>query len=443
MWKRVLLILAAILLVAGGLFAWLAWPEPAQLPVEAVTGTRPKITDPREESFPIVRVPGATGWAPGKAPTPAAGLKVAAFARDLDHPQWLYRLPNGDILVAETGAPGPRRGQGLFGSLAQWLGGGRTDAASPDRIVLLRDTNGDGVAEQRFTFRSGLKSPFGMALIDDWLYVATNDALLRFAFHVGDTRLAAKPEKVMRLPSGGAHWTRSLAYDPVAKRLYVAVGSGTNIADQGIDAEKLRATVIELNPATGYWRSFAAGLRNPVGMDLEPRSGRLWAVVDEREGLGGDVPPDYLTEVELGAHYGWPWAYWGGYVDPRVSAEQPDMLQYYKRPDFALGPHVTPLGLAFAPDARLGARFANGAFVGEHGSSNRIPVSGYRVVFVPFGDKGYPAKGAKPIDVLTGFTDAAGKNAYGRPAGVIADGKDGLLVADDVGNVIWHVTAAR
>jgi glucose/arabinose dehydrogenase len=436
MWKRVLLILAAIIVVVGGIVIWMAWPQPAQQTVEAVTGVHPKITDPREETIHVVRAPETIGWAAGAAPTPAKGLKVAAFARDLDTPRWLYRLPNGDVLVAETAAPAGNRGEGSGG----WFG--KSAPASPDRILLLRDANGDGVAEQRFTLRTGLKSPFGMALIDDKLYVATNDAVLRFPFHVGDTSLTAKPEKVMALPAGGDHWTRNLAYDPNTKRLYVAIGSGTNIADQGVDAERLRATVIELDPATGYWRSYASGLRNPVGMDFEPHTGRLFTVVDEREFLGGDLPPDYLTEVELGAQYGWPWAYWGGYTDHRVTPEQPDMLQYFKRPDFALGPHVTPLGLAFATDARLGTAFANGAFVGEHGSWNRIPVSGYRVVFVPFGDKGYPAKGAKPVDVLTGFLTPDGKQAHGRPVGVIEDAHGGLLVADDAGNTIWRVTAA-
>jgi glucose/arabinose dehydrogenase len=437
MWKRVLLIAAAVIVIAGGIFAWITWPEAAHLPVEAVAGARPNITDPREEMRHIVRVPKVIGWAAGEAPTPAKGLRVAAFARDLDHPRWLYRLPNGDVLVAETDAPKGNRGEGSEG----WFGS--APAPSPDHILLLRDANGDGVAEQRFVLRTGLKSPFGMALVDDKLYVATNDAVLRFPFHVGDTSLSGKPEKVMALPTGGDHWTRNLVYDPQGKRLYVAVGSGTNIANQGVDKERLRATVIELDPATGYWRSFAAGLRNPVGMDLEPHTGRLFAVVDEREYLGGDLPPDYLTEVELGGNYGWPWAYWGGYTDHRVQPEEPDMLQYYRRPDFALGPHVTPLGLAFATDARLGAGFANGAFIGEHGSWNRIPVSGYRVVFVPFGDKGYPAKGAKPIDVLTGFLTPDGKQVHGRPVGVIEDAKGGLLVADDAGNMIWRVTAAN
>ena len=436
MWKRVLLILAAVIVVAGGIFAWMAWPDPAQLSVEAVTGAHPRIANPREETLHILHVPKPVGWEAGASPTPAKGLKVAAFARDLDHPRWLYRLPNGDVLVAETAAPAGNRTEGLDG----WFGG--ASSPSPDRILLLRDANDDGVAEQRFVLRTGLKSPFGMVLIDDKLYVATNDALLRFPFHVGDTSLNAKPEKVMALPAGGAHWTRNLAYDPQGKKLYIAVGSGTNIADQGVDAERMRAIVIELNPANDYWRSYASGLRNPVGMDFEPHTGQLWTVVSEREWIGGDLPPDYLTAVELGAQYGWPWAYWGGYTDHRVSPEQPEMLQYFKRPDYALGPHVSPLGLAFATDARLGARFANGAFVGEHGSSNRNPPSGYRVVFVPFDEKGRPAKDAKPIDVLTGFLTNDGKQAHGRPVAVIEDAHGGLLVADDAGNTIWRVTAA-
>ncbi len=436
-----LLVVAGVLAVVIGIFVWIAWPDSARLPLDAVTGPHPELGAPREQSIPTIGVADGVGWKDGEAPTPAAGLKVAAFARGLDHPRWLYRLPNGDVLVAESNSP-PRAVGGITGMVMGWLFARAGAAvASANRITLLRDGNGDGVADQRFALLTGLNSPSGMALVGDQLYVANTDALVRFPYHLGDTRITARPELVVRLPGGGNHWARNVIYDPNYKKLFVSVGSSTNIAEDGLDAEKYRAAVWDVDPVTRNWRIFASGLRNPNGLAIEPRTGRLWAVVNERDQLGSDLPPDYLTEVEFGANYGWPWAYWGGFADHRVTPEQPDMLEYFKRPDYALGAHVAPLGLSFASDAKLGAKFAQGAFIGEHGSWNRKPLSGYKLVFVPFADSGYPAKGARPVDVLTGFLDPAGNTARGRPVGVVTDASGALLVADDVGNTIWRVSA--
>jgi glucose/arabinose dehydrogenase len=316
---------------------------------------------------------------------------------------------------------------------------------------LLRDTNGDGVADQKTAFLTGLSSPYGMALVGDWLYVANTDALVRFPYKPGDTAITAKAEKILDLPGGGNHWARNVIAAPGGKSLYVSVGSSSNIAENGLDAEGAiysgrggskgaRAVILEVFPDRKAARVFAWGIRNANGMAIEPKSGTLWAVVNERDMLGSDMPPDYLTRVDLGAFFGWPWNYWGGHVDKRIQPERPDLIQYSKRPDFALGPHVAPLGLSFATDARLGPNFSNGAFIGLHGSWNREPLSGYKVVYVPFGDDGFPAKGVKPIDFLTGFLDDKGQ-ARGRPVGVITDATGALLVADDVGNIVWRVSA--
>jgi glucose/arabinose dehydrogenase len=439
--KHILIVLLLIVLVAAGALFWLSRPDVARVSVAAVTGPRPEITQPRNELVPTMNVAEAVGWPDGTTPHAAEGLTVNAFATGLDHPRWLYRLPNGDVLVAETNAP-PRDEGGIaglvMGHLMDKAGAG---VPSANRITLLRDANHDGVAEKRSVFLSGLNSPFGMTLLGNDLYVADTDALLRFPYQPGQTKIVAKPEKIIDLPSGGHHWTRNVVAAPDNSVLYVAVGSSTNIADNGLDAERNRANILEVDPEAKTFRIYAAGMRNPIGMDFDPDTGRLWAVVNERDMMGSDVPPDYLTSIALGDFFGWPWFYWGGYPDTRVEPENPAMQEYSKRPDYALGPHTAALGLVFAHGDLLGSRFGRGAFVGLHGSWNRKPKSGYKVIFVPFTDAGFPVKGAKPIDVLGGFLSDDAEEAYGRPVGVIL-GDSGLLVADDVGNTIWRVSKA-
>jgi glucose/arabinose dehydrogenase len=438
--RHALIILVLFVIIAAGVWWWISRPDVARLSEAAVTGKTPQLSPARQQYFPTMKVAPAAGWSNGAKPVAAAGLQVAAYADKLDHPRWLYRLPNGDVLVAESNSP-PRKVGGItgmvMGSMMKKAGAG---GPSANRITLLRDTNGDGAADQRAVLLDGLNSPHGMALVGDHLYVANTDALVRYPFKPGDNRITAKAEKVIDLPGGGNHWARNVVASPDGQRLYVAIGSSSNIAENGLEAERGRALILEVNPANKASRIYAWGLRNPNGLAFEPKSGSLWTVVNERDMLGSDMPPDYLTMVDFGAFYGWPWSYWGGYVDKRVEPPRPDLLEYTKRPDYALGAHTAPLGLAFATDAKLGASWANGAFIGLHGSWNREPPSGYKVVYVPFGDNGFPAKGAKPVDLLTGFLSADGK-AQGRPVGVITDATGALLVADDVGNMIWRVSA--
>jgi len=439
--KHVLLLLGLILLVGAGAFAWLAWPDTARLDLSRVQGRTPQISAPRIQTIPTVKVADVVGWRNGAMPTAAAGLRVQPFAAGLDHPRWLYRLPNGDVLVAETNSP-PRKGGGITGwVMKHLLGKAGAGGPSANRVTLLRDADGDGRAELKTVFLTGLNSPTGMALWRGSLYIANTDALVRVPYADGQTRITAAPEKVVPLNGGGNHWARTVIPSGDGRTLFVAVGSSSNIAENGLDKEKQRANILQVWPDDKNWRIYAAGLRNPQGMALNPRNGQLWTVVNERDMLGSDLAPDYLTQVEFGDHFGWPWYYWGGYLDTRVEPRNPRLQQYAKRPDYALGPHVAALGLAFADEIRLGGRFASGAFVGEHGSWNRKPVSGYKVAFVPFGRGAFPIPGAKPVDVLTGFLDADGK-AQGRPVGVIGDRTGAMLVADDVGNTIWRVSAA-
>lgn len=437
--KHILIVLGLIILVGIAGFTWLAWPDTARLDVNQVTGKRPDITAPRIQMLPTIGVAKAVGWPQGAMPTAAAGMKVQPFAAGLDHPRWLYRLPNGDVLVAETNSP-PRKGPGIVTTVMNFLMG-RAGAGVPsaNRITLLRDADGDGIAETRSAFMTGLNSPFGMTLMDGQLYIGNTDALVRVPYTEGATRITAKPERVIPLNGGGNHWARNVIAAPDGKTLYVGVGSASNIAENGMDAEKYRANILQVWPKDKNWRIYAAGLRNPNGMAINPKSGQLWTVVNERDMLGSDLAPDYLTQVEFGDHFGWPWYYWGGYPDDRVEPKNPALQQYAKRPDYALGPHVAALGLTFAGDAKLGDRFTNGVFVGEHGSWNRKPLSGYKVVYIPFGDTGFPVANAKPVDVLGGFLNKDGE-AQGRPVGVITDKAGALLVADDVGNTIWRVS---
>jgi glucose/arabinose dehydrogenase len=415
----------------------------ATLPVLAGTGPDPQLPPPHRTLLPTVVIAPAEGWSAGAAPTAAPDLRVTAFAEGLDHPRWLLPLPNGDVLVAETDAPPkPEDAKGLRGWVMRLLmrraGSGYPSA---NRITLLRDADGDGVAETRAAFLEGLSSPFGMALVGHDLYVADTDALLRFPYRDGQTRIAVPGAKVVDLPAGpiNHHWTKNVLASPGGKRLYATIGSNSNAAENGISAEEGRAAIWEVDPATGRHRIFATGLRNPNGLAWEPRTGALWTAVNERDELGSDLVPDYMTAVREGGFYGWPYSYFGGHVDDRVAPQRPDLVAAAIVPDYALGAHTASLGLAFARPGGLPAPFAEGAFVGQHGSWNRRPRSGYEVIFVPFAG-GHPA--GPPVDVLTGFVDEDG-DALGRPVGVAIDRDGALLVADDVGNRVWRVTAAK
>jgi glucose/arabinose dehydrogenase len=416
---------------------------PAPLPEDAGYGPDPKLPQPHSSLIPTIRTAEAIGWKPGETPTPAAGWRVTAFASGLDHPRWLYQLPNGDVLVAESNAPPKPPGMG--GGIRGWIQGHfmkRAGARTPsaNRITLLRDADGDGVAELKTPLLENLRSPFGMALVGDQLYVANADAVVRVPYKKGDTRIAAAPTKVADLPAGrNHHWTKSMIANADGTRLYVGVGSNSNVAEHGMQEEQNRAAVLEVDPATGGTRIFASGLRNPVGIDFNPVTRELWVSVNERDEIGDDLVPDYMTSVKNGGFYGWPYSYYGQHVDARVEPQRPELVAKAIKPDYALGSHSASLGLTFVRGTGLGADLEGGAIIGQHGSWNRDPPAGYRVIFVPFRD-GKPA--GMPQVILGGFLDDKGQ-ARGRPVGVLVDGKGGLLVADDVGNVIWRMTAAR
>jgi len=392
---------------------------------------------PVHRPIPTINVVTAKGWSGGAAPSAVDGRHVVAFARGLEHPRWLYVLPNGDVLVAETNAPErPDDSKGLKGHFFkkyQKKAGGAVPSAN--RITLLRDADGDGVAETRTPFLTGLASPFGMALVGDTLYVANTDALVRVPYQAGQTSIAAHPVKVADLPAGSInhHWTKNVVANADGSKLYVSVGSNSNVAENGIPAEERRAAVWEIDPHTGASRIYASGLRNPVGLAWARPTGALWVAVNERDELGGDLVPDYMTAIRDGGFYGWPYSYYGPNVDTRVKPQRPDLVERAIVPDYALGAHTASLGLAYS-DGALG--FGPGMFVGQHGSWNREPRSGYKVIFVPFAD-GRPS--GQPVDVLTGFVLENG-DAMGRPVGVAVDRRGGLLVADDVGNTVWRVT---
>jgi glucose/arabinose dehydrogenase len=412
--------------------------DTARLRPGADEGPLPTLVAPVRSLVPTVHIAPAEGWAPGAGPRAAAGYMVQPFATGLDHPRWLYVLPNGDVLVAESNTPpGPPKEQGLKAWITR-LVMKRAGAGVPsaDRITLLRDADGDGRPEVRTVFLSGLHSPFGMALVGSDLYVANADGIVRFPYQAGQLRITAPGVALTSLPAGiNHHWTKNIVASRDGRKLYASVGSNSNITENGMAAEEGRAAIWEVDLASGAKRLYATGMRNPNGMAWEPRTGALWTVVNERDELGSDLVPDYLTSVRESAFYGWPWSYWGGHVDDRAQTKRPDMVARAIAPDYALGAHVAALGLAFA-DGRMPAPFTSGAFVGEHGSWNRRPHSGYKVVFVPFRD-GRPA--GAPVDFLTGFLSDDGK-AYGRPVGVALDRRGALLVADDVGNAVWRVT---
>ncbi len=428
---------AAALLAAS--FAQVAW---AQDPA-AEYGPAPHLGPPEKSWIPTVKIARAVGWGPGGKPVAAAGTEVVAFARDLDHPRWLYVLPNGDVLVAESDAP-PKPGDAkrISGKVQKLVmkraGSGKRPSAN--RITLLRGSR-DGTDPERHVFLQGLNSPIGMALVGDSLYVADTDALLRFDYHPGDTEIRMEPTRIASLPAGtlNHHWTKSLLASPDGRTLYVGVGSNSNAAENGLAVEAERSSVWEIDRKSGTHRIFASGLRNPVGLAWEPETSTLWAAVNERDELGDHLPPDYMTAVHEGAFYGWPFSYYGQHVDDRVKPQNPELVAKALPPDYALGAHTASLGLCWSGDSNLPAQFQHGMFIGQHGSWNRKTRSGYKVIFVRFAD-GKPA--GLPVDVLTGFLDSHGR-ASGRPVGVAIDKRGALLVADDVGNTIWRVTGAR
>lgn len=432
-----LLAIAGVTACAGGVVAQSSLPG---------VGPNPPLPAPEKRLIPTVSIAPAEGWPEGAMPRAPAGFRVTALARGLDHPRWVYTLPNGDVLVAESNKPEPQGGaknvhaEGLRGKIMGWFMK-RAGAGTPsaNRITLLRDADGDGVAEVRTAFLSNLTSPFGMALVGNELFIANADAIVKVPYQTGQTTVQAQPVKVTDLPAGANHhWTKNIIASADGSKLYATVGSNSNIGDNGMQSEQGRAAIWEVDRATGNKRLFATGLRNPNGLGWEPQSKALWTVVNERDELGNDLVPDYLTSVQDGAFYGWPWSYWGRNVDTRVQPANPAMVAKAIPPDYGLGSHVAPLGLVFS-DARMPVPYASGAFVGQHGSWNRKPKSGYNVVFVPFAN-GRPS--GPPIEFLAGFVNADDR-AYGRPVGVALDGKGALLVADDVGNVVWRVAPGR
>ena len=428
------------LLASVATLALAACGDEAKLSEKEGTGPNPKLPEKVSNFLPTVNVAPATSWPANEMPKAAEGLVVKAYASGLDHPRWLYVLPNGDVLVAETNAPvRPADNPGVrnwaMGLLKKRAGAGVTSA---NRITLLHEENGNVT---KTAFITGLNSPFGMALVGSDLYVANTDGIVKFTYKDGQKQIEGPGEKIVDLPAGeiNHHWTKNIVASADGKLLYASIGSNSNIGENGIENEENRAAILEVDLAAKKSRIFASGLRNPVGMSWNPQTGQLWTSVNERDELGSDLVPDYMTSVKDGGFYGWPYSYYGNHVDTRIQPGKPELVAKALVPDYALGPHTASLGLTFAPQGNtLPAHYASGAFVGQHGSWNRVPFSGYKVVFVPFAD-GKP-NGA-PEDLLTGFLNAKGE-AQGRPVGVAFDKSGGLLVADDVGNVIWKVTAA-
>lgn len=415
--------------------------DKSALPFTAGTGPQPQLPEPQSSVLPTVNIATATGWPVGQTPRAAEGLEVQRFADKLEHPRWLYVLPNGDVLVAESSAP-PKEESG---GLKDWVAGkvmAKAGASVPsaNRITLLRDADGDGVPEQRSVLLEGLFSPFGMALVDNWLYVANADAVVRFPYKTGETTISAPAEKVVDLPGGpiNHHWTKNILASPDGRYLYATVGSNSNVGENGLEAEKDRAGILQIDLSNRNVRVYASGLRNPNGLGWEPNSGALWTAVNERDELGNDLVPDYMTSVKDGGFYGWPWSYYGQHVDKRVEPPRPDMVEKALVPDYALGAHTASLGLAFYQGSLLPERYRGGVFIGQHGSWNRNPRSGYQVVFIPFGG-GKP--NGLPVTVLDGFVND-NDEAMGRPVGVVVDKFGGVLVADDVGNTVWRLRPA-
>ena len=428
--------IAVLLLVAAG--AWALHGNPTDRPPSSTVGRDPQLVDPEPEKIPTVGVAKPIGWKAGEAPVAANGLVVNRFAEGLDHPRTMLLLPNGDVIVSETNRPGAGGAGGITGLVQRVLfaraGAGE---ASPNQLVLLRDADGNGVAEQRFVLRKDLDSPSGLAWGANKLYVADHNAVLAFDFVPGQTALTGTGRKLRDLPPGGNHWMRNLVLSPDGTKLYVAVGSASNIGENGMKAEEGRAGIWEIDVATARGRQYAGGMRNPNGMDWNPATGELWATVNERDMLGGDLVPDYLTNVPVGVQYGWPWFYWKDKQDDRVKEAMPDYLnEYVRKPEYALGAHVAALGFRFATAGnRLGANYANGVFIARHGSWNRKPLVGYDVVFVTFDANGNPR--GLPVPVLSGFLAGNGET-HGRPTWIAVDRTGALLVSHDTAGIIWR-----
>lgn len=432
---------AVIFISTLTLFGLTACANHAQAPKVNTYGPDPILPEPSTSLIPTVKVAKAKPWSEGQMPTAAAGFKVQAYATGLDHPRWLYVLPNGDVLVAESNAPArPQDSKGIkakiMGLVMKSVGAG---VPSADRITLLRDEDGDGQADTRSQFLANLHSPFGMALIGNDFYVANTDAVVRYRYEKGATSLSGPAEKITDLPAGpiNHHWTKNIVASPDGEFLYATVGSNSNVADKGMQVEQGRAAIWKIDLASGEKQLYATGLRNPNGMDWQPESGKLWVAVNERDELGDDLVPDYITSVKQGGFYGWPYSYFGQHLDPRMKDEQkPDLVAAAIKPDYAVGAHTASLGLVFYNGKLFPAQYAAGAFIGQHGSWNRGKLVGYKVIFVPF-KAGTPS--GTPQDFLTGFLSET-EDARGRPVGVAVDKTGALLVADDVGNTIWRVS---
>ncbi|MGQ4274548.1 PQQ-dependent sugar dehydrogenase [Terrihabitans sp. B22-R8] len=416
--------------------------EQAQVPVEQGYGANPTLPEPRSSWIPTIHIADAKGWPEDGKPVAAQGFAVEAFARGLDHPRTVYTLPNGDVLVTETDAPPkPEANKGIRGWIQSFMmkNAGSGTKPSANRIALLRDADGDGTPETRTVFLENLNSPFGMVLVGDQFYVANTDAVVRFPYQEGTTEIREAGTKLADLPGGpiNHHWTKDLTASPDGTKLYATSGSNSNVGERGMEAETNRAAVLEIDVASGESRLFASGLRNPNGITFHPQTGDIWVAVNERDEIGSDLVPDYMTRVKDGGFYGWPYSWFGQNVDERVQPPNPDLVAKAIVPDYALGAHTASLGLAFYTGSLFPAEYANGAFVGQHGSWNRKPRSGYKVIFVPF-ENGLPS--GQPRDILTGFVDEKNDEAFGRPVGVDIDRSGALLVADDVGGIVWRVT---
>jgi glucose/arabinose dehydrogenase len=445
--RKIAIVLGALIVLVGAGLWFLTRGDTAALSVEEVAGTDPVLAEGDPQSFPTVKIAEPVGWQADVAPQPAEGLEVVRFAEGLDHPRILYTLPNGDVLVTLTRAPGKESSDGgMMATIQGWIEGylfakAGSAGESPNKIVLLRDADGNGTAEtQKVILEEGLESPSGMSWQDGTLYVANHNAVLAFPYALGSDTITGTPRKLMDLPGGGGHWMRNLELAPDGKSLFVAVGSVSNIGEAGMEVEQGRAMIWQYDLVENRQRQFAVGLRNPNGMDFSPWTGELWTTVNERDMLGSDLVPDYLTNVPVGAQYGWPWVYYKTNIDRRVEAPMPRFLmEYVRKPEFALGPHVAALGMVFSREGHvMGEKFASGAFIARHGSWNRQPPSGYDVVYVGFDKLGNPQ--GKPVPVLTGFLKDDG-TTRGRPTWVEWAGDGALLVSDDTAGIIWRVKA--